>query len=183
MVKDFTENWFNGPWWLTNQEEWPEGITTDPSPGTENETKIIKEVLPAAVIQNDSLLLLIQKFSFLKIMRITAWLLRFRNNCIKQGIKRSGPLTTEELQELTTAWIKRIQNEYLKDMKIEDEKAKLQLDKSQSGILLCRGQIQGNHPIYIPPNNEFAEKLVMNAHLKTLHGGVVSTMTNIGDKY
>ena len=68
-------------------------------------------------------------------------------------------------------------------MKIEDEKAKLQLDKNQSGILVCRGQTQGNHPIYIPPNNEFAEKLVMNAHLKTLHGGVVSTMTNIGDKY
>ena len=39
-------------------------------------------------------------------------------------------------------------------------------------MLVCRGRLQGNHPTYIPQNNEFAEKLVMNAHLKTLHGGV-----------
>lgn len=30
----------------------------------------------------------------------------------------------------------------------------------------------GKHPINIPPNNEFAEELVMNAHLKNLHVGV-----------
>ena len=66
---------------------------------------------------------------------------------------------------------------------IEDDKAKLQLKKNQSGILVCRRQIQRNNPIYIPPNNEFAEKLVMNVHLKTLHEGVASKMTNIRGKY
>ena len=74
-------------------------------------------------------------------------------------MKRSGPLATEELQESQTTWIKRIQNEYSKDRKIEGDKAKLQLEKNQSGILVCRERIQGNHPIYIPPNNEFAKKL------------------------
>ena len=53
---------------------------------------------------------MIQKFGFLKTMRITAWLLRFRSNCIKQEMKRSGLLTTEELQESITTRIKRIQN-------------------------------------------------------------------------
>ena len=68
-------------------------------------------------------------------------------------------------------------------MKTEDDKAKLQLEKDQSGIVVCKGRIQGNHPVYTPPNNESAEKLVMNAHLKTFHGGVASTMTNIRGKY
>ena len=166
-----------------NQEEWPKNITAHPSPETESKTKIIKEVLAAVVIENDSLLLLIKKFNFLKTMRITAWLLRFNNNCIKQRTKRSGPRTTDELEESTTTWIKKVQNEHSKDMKTGDDKAKLQLQKSQSGIIVCRGQIQGNHPIYIPPNNEFAENLVMNAHLKTLHGGVASTVTNIRGSY
>ena len=168
---------------LTNQEEWPKNITTHPSPETESETKIIKEVLAAAVIENDSLLLLIKKFNFLKTMRITAWLLRFNNNCIKQRTKRSGSLTTDELEESTTTWIKKVQNEHSKNMKTEDDKAKLQLEKNQSGIVVCRGRIQGNHSIYITPNNEFAEKLVMNAHLKTFHGGVASKMTNVRGKY
>ena len=172
MVKYLSENWFIGTYWLTNPERWSEGITTDPSPETERETKIIKEVLPAAVIQNYSLLLVIKKFIFLKTMRITAWLLQFSNNCIKEGIKRIAPFPIEELQESTTTWMKRIHNEHPKDMKIADDKAKLQLEKNQSGMLVCRGPLQGNHPTYIPPNNEFAEKLVMNAHLKTLHGGV-----------
>ena len=116
-------------------------------------------------------------------MRITAWLLRFNNNCIKQRTKRSGPLTTDELEESTTTWIKKVQNEHSKNMKTEDNKTKLQLEKNQSGIVECRGRIQGNYPIYITPNNKFAEKLVMNAHLKTFHGGVASTMTSIRGKY
>lgn len=68
-------------------------------------------------------------------------------------------------------------------MKIEDDNANLQLDKNQSGILACRGRIQGNHPKGIPSNKEFPEKLVMNAHLNALHGRVVSTMTGIRVKY
>ena len=70
MMKDLSENWFSGPCWLTNQEEWPKNITAHPSLENESETKIIKEVLTAAVIENDSLLLLIKKFNFLKTMRI-----------------------------------------------------------------------------------------------------------------
>ena len=81
-------------------------------------------------------------------MRITAWLLRFRSNCIKQGMKRSRLLTTEELQESITTRIKRIENESSQDMKIEDDKAKLHLGKNQSGILVCRERIQGNHPTH-----------------------------------
>ena len=75
MEKDLSENWFIERCWLTNQEEWPEDITTDPSPDTKSKAKIIKDVLLAAVIQNGGLLLLIQKFSFLKTTRITASLL------------------------------------------------------------------------------------------------------------
>ena len=183
MVKDLKENWFNGPCWLTNQEEWPKDITTLPSPETESEAKIIKEVFAATVVQNDNFSLLIKKFSFQKATRITAWLLRFSNNSLKQKQQRSGPLTTEELEESTTTWIKRIQNEHSKDTKVEDDKARLLLEENQSGILVCKGRMQGDHPIYIPPDNDFAEKLVMNAHLKTLHGGVTSTMTHIREKY
>ena len=35
-------------------------------------------------------------------------------------------------------------------MGIEDDKAKLQLEKKESGILVYSGRIQDNHRIYIP---------------------------------
>ena len=39
-------------------------------------------------------------------------------------------------------------------MRIEDEKAKLLLEKNESGILVWSGRLQGNHPIYIAPKNK-----------------------------
>lgn len=41
--------------------------------------------------------------------------------------------------------MKRVQDEYSKEMKKEDDKAKLQLEKNVSGNLTCTGRIQGNH--------------------------------------
>ena len=44
-------------------------------------------------------------------------------------------------------------------------------------------RIQGDYPIYLPDNALFKKKLVMHAHLQTLHGGVSLTMAKIGEKY
>ena len=34
------------------------------------------------------------------------------------------------------------------------------------------GRIQGHHPVYLPDKSIYAEKIVEEAHLATLHGGV-----------
>ena len=41
----------------------------------------------------------------------------------------------------------------------------------------------GVYPIYLPRSALFTEKLVMDAHLNTLHGGVGDTMTKVREKY
>ena len=38
-------------------------------------------------------------------------------------------------------------------------------------------------PIYLPDDALFSKKLVMHAHLQTLHGGVSLTMAKIREKY
>ena len=40
----------------------------------------------------------------------------------------------------------------------------------------CRGRIQGDYPIYIPKDSLLAKKIVQEAHIRTLHGGVSLTM-------
>ena len=44
-------------------------------------------------------------------------------------------------------------------------------------------RIQGDKPIYLPSDSLFTQKLVMDAHLTTLHGGVGLTMTYIRENY
>ena len=42
--------------------------------------------------------------------------------------------------------------------------------------------MQGDYPIYVPDEDELAEKLVTHAHSQTLHGGALLTMTKIREK-
>ena len=45
------------------------------------------------------------------------------------------------------------------------------------------GRIRGSHPIYLPRDAEFTEKLVGRIHCKTLHGGVGVTMAAVRERY
>ena len=47
----------------------------------------------------------------------------------------------------------------------------------------CRGRIQGHYPVYLPDSQRYTEKFVTQAHLATLHGGVVSTMAKVREQY
>ena len=47
----------------------------------------------------------------------------------------------------------------------------------------CRGRIQGTFPVYLPPKVSLSEKMVQDAHILTLHGGVGLTMALIRKDY
>ena len=43
--------------------------------------------------------------------------------------------------------------------------------------------IQGRYPLYIPRRSILAEKIVHEAHRRTMHGGVISTMAAVRENY
>ena len=55
---------------------------------------------------------------------------------------------------------------------IEGVKVLLNLQLNDTGVLECRGRIAGQYPTFLPQNSEFTRKVVEQAHLTTLHGGV-----------
>ena len=55
----------------------------------------------------------------------------------------------------------------------------LNLQKNSEGMNESRERIQGSYPVYQPPNAGSSEKLIQDAHVLTLHGGVGLTMTYI----
>ena len=46
---------------------------------------------------------------------------------------------------------------------LEDQK-RLNLQKNDEGIYVCKGRMQGHYPVYLPPRVSLAEKIVQVAH-------------------
>ena len=100
-----------------------------------------------------------------------------------RGCIGEGPLTTEEMQQQIDWWLKREQSRYEDSDQTRKDEQHLNLKRNERGLLECQGRIQGEYPIYIPPESILAEKLVMHEHQSTLHGGVSMTMSAVREKY
>ena len=53
----------------------------------------------------------------------------------------------------------------------------LNLKPNEMEVLVCHGQVQDELPIYVPDSTLLAQKIVEEAHVLTLHGGISLTMT------
>ena len=176
--------WWKGPDWLLTPDHWPNDCLTQPSTETEAEAKLVREVLAATVETEDNLDEILEKHGFWKTIRITAWIARYLHNCrSKQSQRLSGPLTTAETEDQIQMWIKRVQTRHSQTDQFKEDQLRLNLQKDEQGLYECRGRIQGDYPIYLPPDSPFSKKMVMDAHTQTLHGGVGLTMAFIRRKY
>ena len=59
----------------------------------------------------------------------------------------------------------------------------MNLQPNDQLILERRGRIQGEYPTYLPDSHPYTYKLVQQAHLTTLHGGVALTMAKVREAY
>ena len=84
--------WWKGPSWIAENNKSPDQPILSESRGSEKEVKIIKNILAATVKQKDLFDFLLDKYEIHKVLRVSAWITRFINNC--QKIKKTGPLTT-----------------------------------------------------------------------------------------
>ena len=55
--------------------------------------------------------------------------------------------------------------------------------KQREGVWICYGRIQGEYPIYLPDVAVLATKLVEDANLCTLHGGIGLTMAKVRERF
>ncbi len=151
------EEWFNGPAWHSNPRDWPPEVFTRATDESNAELKRDqKAVLNCAIAgQGDVIDSIIEKHSYWKGMRITAWIARFLLN-LRSGprYRRHGALTPKEIQEQVNYWwIKKEQLRYEDSEQMEEDKLRLNLEENKLGLLECKGRIQGEYPIYIPPTH------------------------------
>ena len=160
--------------WLDDPEKWPNNLAIEPSAATEGEAKAVREVIFTAQIQRepDGLDQVLEKHDLHRTIRVSAWILRFTNNCMRN---KGGPLTNQEIENARLWWIKRAQQ----DSDMEKDLEQLNLQENAPGLTIYHGRIQGHDPVYLSSTHPFTEKLVQEAHFRTLHGGVGLTMTQI----
>ena len=168
-VDESSELSLKGPPWLTNENDWPADIVTDPSVESQAEAKVIKEILATAVQPEQDDLNNLWKWDFWKAVRITTWIARFGKICQTKE-KITGPLTTDEINAQLEFWIKRAQDQNRETKNFKEDKLQLNLQINERDIYECRGRVQGDYPIYVPDEGILAEKLV-HMHTQRLFMG------------
>ena len=176
--------WKNGPTWLSDPSSWPPDIVLESTVETMAEAKVNRELFSVAIPKDDALDHMLSNHALPRVLRIGAWVWRFIHNCRNQARNRTtGPISTEEIQHQELWWIKRAQNSAHQQPNFQADKLQLNLQHNDKQVLECRGRIIGEYPIYLPDDHPFTAKLVFNAHLATLHGGIGLTMAKVREKY
>ena len=176
--------WKNGPTWLSDPSNWPPDIVLEPTVETMAEAKVKRAIFSVAIPKHDALDHMLSNHALPRVLRIGTWVWRFIHNCRNQARNRTtGPISTEEIQHQELWWIKRAQNSAHQQPNFQADKLQLNLQYNDKQVLECRGRIIGEYPIYLPDDHPFTAKLVFNAHVATLHGGIGLTMPKVREKY
>lgn len=175
-----TSLWWNGPEWLANKENWPPNPVTSASAVSEEEVKVIWEVLNACQTEESTDLVdqLLEKHDLHHALQVEAWATRFIRNC-RGRQKLSGPLMKTEIDDVKRRWILLVQHQDQLKPHFEQTQKVLSLQTNASGMLECHGIIQGKYLIYLPTRAVFTQKLVLKVHCKTPHRVVGLTMAAV----
>ena len=183
-VTQNNELWWKGPKWLSGHVDWPENVRTKATKESLAEAKKVRELFQLATeLEPDAFSKLIGRRNYWTVLRTCAWLARFVHNARNKVKKKTGPITTEEIEAQKKFWEKRVQHQGETSQKYEADRMQLNLQRNQSGLLECRGRVQGHYPIYLPDTEVYTEKFVQQAHEETLHGGVGLTMAKVRENY
>ena len=164
---------------------WPANPVTKPSTETNVEAKVVREVACEAKStkpKSKEFDALLQRSTLRHTLRISAWINRFIHNS-RGHAKRSGPLDTEEIVIAKFWWIKHVQERNTTETHYDETSTQLGLGMNERGVTICVGRIRESHPIYLPRNEIFTEKLVQRVHCGTLHGGIGLTMAAVRERY
>ncbi|GFR23824.1 integrase catalytic domain-containing protein [Trichonephila clavata] len=180
--------WWNGPHWLHQPEEnWPKiEVKGVEEKNLELRRKSEKTIQNQCILEPNVHVLDLKKYSSLnKVLRVTAWILRFLTNSRRNNIKDSSlslSLHANEIEEAELYWIKETQREFYSseilalkkqqplrhDSKIRslvpflDSQDILRISTRLEEADLVIGEKQ---PILLPVKSKFTELLVMKEHI------------------
>ncbi|CAC5383438.1 unnamed protein product [Mytilus coruscus] len=135
--------------------------------------------------------------SYQKLLRVSAYVLRFIQNCRKD--KHSGMLTVSDIQNMSIMLIRNSQHrnyaEIMKDLKEKQTKnslvKQLKLYLDHENIIRCGGGRINNantlesakFPVLLPSKDKLTDLIIKDAHTRNFHCGLESTVTVLRQHY
>ena len=183
------ELWWNGPKWLQfTPSSWPKQTLIPPAKNSEEEREIC---LFTMAVSTAPLLSIDRYSSFTNLKRVTAWIMRFVNNCrsLRDGVAReTSCLTVKELVAAETYWLSISQRDHFareidslqRKHLVHDSSCLLPLHPllDSSGLIRVGGRVQNSnapysskHPVVLHGKHPVAKLLIQSEHLRLLHAG------------
>ena len=119
---------------------------------------------------------MLTKYSYWKLIQITAYITRFVEHCQKRKKANCLQLNSQETDEAERLWIRKAQQP-------SNLATNIELEKGDDGILRYVGRIPNYKPIFLERNHLLVKSLIQACHLKTLHGGVSVTMSKVRERF
>lgn len=202
-----SEMWFNGPEFLKfdspiENESFEHNVNVDLSTIPELKTQRVNLNAISKTVHTE-----IEEFdhfkrysSFLKLIRVTAYILRFKNQALKKSAMKSEVLTVHELEQAVNVLIRKAQSESFKSEisflkkgnQIENNSQILTLHPflDNNGILRIGGRLSNanlsydqQHPIILPYKHKLTELIIINEHKKNAHVGAQTLLSLIRLKF
>ena len=199
-----SKKWWEGPEFLKeNPKNWPNNEKFE-KPDSEKLSDIACENVEVgeteilrvdAITQIDARELIDPcKYSNIdKLLRVTAYVIRFVNNIrskIANRERRTDDLEVQEINEARNLFIKTDQLSIKRDKNFENLKHNLRVFEDEQGILRCGGRLENaplpfetKHPILFSRESEFTRLLIRNAHEIVRHNGVRETLSQLRTQY
>ncbi|XP_050301535.1 uncharacterized protein LOC126739769 [Anthonomus grandis grandis] len=192
--------WWNGPQFLGGDEDtWPQSIV---KPENLPDLRTKKKIFSLMSIEFDEYIF--SKFSsYSKLVRVTAWVLRFRQNCVaeKNGYNLlKGSLSTKEINNAISCLVRASQKlsfseEYScleQGIPLENKSRLLSLNPflDGKGLLRVGGRLRHadfsfnkRHPMLISPKHPIAKLICDYEHKRLMHAGPQLLLASIRNKY
>ena len=192
------ELWFNGPkFWMGSTR--PESLSAEEIIDNVDYTNELKEqnaVMVNITSENIGLECIIKSEDFSnlsKLLRITAYMLRFINKLRKVAVADNNfccYCTAEEIDDAQMLWVKENQK-LLKKCENYDQKVdQLNILADEKGVLRAHGRMknaclpfEARAPIVLFKNHNLGRLIVEHCHLKVMHNRIKQTVVEIRSRY
>ncbi|XP_072144478.1 uncharacterized protein [Dermacentor andersoni] len=160
-----------------------------------------RKVMVMPIVSSSSMAILnVENYSsFSRVVRVTAWVRRFVDNCHNKEGKTIGPLRAEEVIGAERYWLAKAEGDAFSD-DISNLRNRRPLHKSspvlpfnpyfdKEGLKRVGGRLQfsdnneeAKHPIVLPGNHPLTSLLIRKEHLRMLHTGVRDTLAQLPNR-
>ncbi|GFY33024.1 integrase catalytic domain-containing protein [Trichonephila clavipes] len=144
--------------------------------------------------------LLCKSNSYIKIVRIFSYVLRFSNNVNKRKLTLSGPLSATDIDQAETKLIRMVQEQvFLAEIKSLQSKGVVSPNSKlrnlnpfidSDGLLRIGGWLSNSdlpyvnkHPAILPGNHNLTVQIFVHFHRKNLHTGASSLLHYVREKF